>query len=402
MLLVVGCGQDILIGVISGGGSTGPGGSSTTETDPSLDAGTSTVGVEPGTAEGSGTSGTSESDDGTSSSTGADLPVEVCEAPTELVPCDAETTLMADPDVMSHAIGLGCEGDPQQVIPILDPVYASPEANAFRVLTAYGNDTFSAIEGEHLLALTTGQFLAADMDGMLEVPIGETDSPGQNNGNPDAVPLPPPISAESGSAGGFGGVPYVDCDGLGDCSESLPVLYGNGGPARDLIWLSFDIEVPAGTHGYQVDMAWFTAEYPARADMQGTDIAIWWQSSEAFTGNVATVDGNALSASSMAEWLDAQGLLGGVDMVALQGTGYEAATMVPCKHPGGSYPLCPRGAGTGWLTMTGAAVPGETVTMAVALFDLVDMTRDSTLLLDNWRWYCEGCEPGVDCGLAPS
>lgn len=397
MLLGAGCGQDILIGVISGTGSGGSGTTSTSDVGPTLDS--STTAVDPGTADGGGTS-TGTTDDDTSSSTGADLPV-ACEAPPEHIPCDVETTIIADPDVMSHAIGLGCDDDPRQSIPISNQQYASPEANAFRVLTAYGNDAFSAIEGEHLLALTTGQFLSADMDGVLQVPVGETDSPGQNNGNPDDADLPAPISAESGSAGGFGGFPYLDCDGVGDCSESLPTLYGNGGPAHDLIWMSFDIEVPPGTRGYQIDMAWFTAEYPARADIDGTDIAVWWQSSEAYTGNVATVDGNALSASTLAPWLDAQGLLGGLDAIMLEGTGYEAATMVPCEHPGGMYPMCPRGAGTGWMTMTGPAMPKETMTMAVALFDLFDMTRDSTLLLDNWRWYCEGCEPGVDCGLAP-
>ena len=55
---------------------------------------------------------------------------------------------------------------------------------------------------------------------------------------------------------------------------------------------------------------------------------------------------------------------------------------------------------TGWLTLTGPSMPGERMSIVVALFDLSDADRDSTLLLDNWRWHREGCDPGDDCGLA--
>jgi hypothetical protein len=55
----------------------------------------------------------------------------------------------------------------------------------------------------------------------------------------------------------------------------------------------------------------------------------------------------------------------------------------------------------------GPAVPGETLTLALAVFDLDDHALDSALLVDNFRWRCESCTLGAPanaggCGLRPA
>jgi hypothetical protein len=43
-------------------------------------------------------------------------------------------------------------------------------------------------------------------------------------------------------------------------------------------------------------------------------------------------------------------------------------------------------AATGWLTTTTAVVPGETVRLRFAVWDMFDEALDSTVLLDHFRW----------------
>lgn len=388
-----GCGQDFLIGVLDAEGSSA--GTVAAETTATVGPDASTVDPDTTLGTGSGTSGSSSS--GTDGSSAgeclplADVPLEACQAPPGHSVCDA-----LDGDVF-QAIGLDCVGGPQDTQPLVGSQQSWLDASSARVIREYGNPTWTATEGSYLLALTTGSLPTPDGSGYVSVPMGQTDAPLGNNGNPDGVALPVPTAP--GSMNGAGGQPFACCDGVGDCSDSLHPPWQAGGPAHDLLWASFDIEVPLGTLGYQVDLAWFSAEYPARAAEPGTDVAVWWQSSEAFTGNVATLDGAALSAGSAAAWLAEHGRLG-LDPT-LVGTGYEGTTGAPCDHPGGTYPDCPRGVGTGWLTLTAPSQPGETLSVVVVLFDLLDADRDTTLLVDDWHWYCPGCAPGVDCGLAP-
>ena len=60
-------------------------------------------------------------------------------------------------------------------------------------------------------------------------------------------------------------------------------------------------------------------------------------------------------------------------------------------------------AGTGWSTVKGPAKPEETLTLAWTVFDKADTILDTALLIDNWKWDCEGCVPSeVDsCGVQP-
>ena len=50
---------------------------------------------------------------------------------------------------------------------------------------------------------------------------------------------------------------------------------------------------------------------------------------------------------------------------------------------------------------TGPAAPGENLELAFAVFDMGDTVFDTMVVLDNWRWNCQGCIPSEvdDCGV---
>ena len=45
--------------------------------------------------------------------------------------------------------------------------------------------------------------------------------------------------------------------------------------------------------------------------------------------------------------------------------------------------------GTRWLRSTAQVVPGDTITLVVAVYDLADSVVDSYAFLDNFRWSCD-------------
>jgi hypothetical protein len=167
--------------------------------------------------------------------------------------------------------------------------------------------------------------------------------------------------------------------------------------------LSFDITVPAGTHGYQFDFAWFSAEYPEWvAPEPFNDVGLWWSTSETFTGNVTFINDQPLTVTALQDAVHDQGFWG--TDPELQGTGFAGMEGFFClpQNPFGES-NCPIGGGTGWYTTTGSAMPGETITMAFAIFDMGDSIYDTVMLLDNFQWDCQGCDPELEeCGVAPA
>ena len=367
------CRQEFVAGIVErGGSSTGTSSSSGAASTPT---GTSTAAP----------SSSSEAEASTFIDTTGPRPE--CEAPDGHSVCDSD----GDP---FHVLGLGCPGSPFDSTPVVMESFTSPAPEAWQAVREYGNAAFTATEGGMLLVLTNGNLPPADGSGTLRIPLGQTNAPDGGNGNPDGVDLPGPITPTSGSDG----TPFAGCDGVGDCSETLPGPWQAGGPANDLVWFSFDVTVPPGTFGYRVDLAWFSAEFPRQVG-NVNDLFVWWQSSEAYTGNMAVFDGAELSATGVSAFIVEDGVVG--DTAPLVDTGYQGTEAGSCMFPGGAYANCPHGGGTGWLVLDGPAHPGETLSTTVALFDLGSDDLDTTALIDNWRWNCDGCTPGVSCGLAP-
>ncbi len=320
--------------------------------------------------------------------------VEECEAPIiNLVPCDGDID-GSDPNHAFAAIGVGCEGDPDEVIPISNRKFAQQQqyknSQSWRVATQFGTaddpnnpgeKLFRAREGSRFLVVSTGRIAAPDNDGIIvETPGSQFDN--DNNLNFDTDSLPPPLSPELGSNNGLGGSPYEDCDGVNDCSDSIKQNWELGmGAPRDMLHLVFDVDVPAGTNGFRFDAAFFSSEFPEFVSDPFNDMFIVWTVSEVFTGNVAEFQGQPITVTSMAEPIQMAGYM--EDDAELAGTGFEGY---------GS---------TGWFTVQAGAAPGETLTFAMAIMDMHDSNKASLAIMDNWRWSCEGCqyyEVNPNCG----
>lgn len=53
------------------------------------------------------------------------------------------------------------------------------------------------------------------------------------------------------------------------------------------------------------------------------------------------------------------------------------------------------GGGTGWLATSGNVMPGEVITLRIAIWDTSDHEFDSVVLLDNFQWSVAASEPGT-------
>jgi hypothetical protein len=69
----------------------------------------------------------------------------------------------------------------------------------------------------------------------------------------------------------------------------------------------------------------------------------------------------------------------------LAGTGFEKATGGTCAIGGATY----------WLTTSGNVVPGEIVTIRIAIWDVSDGIFDSLVLLDGFKWLSTATQPGT-------
>ena len=307
--------------------------------------------------------------------------VQPCEAPTSHLVCDA-----ADGDQF-QAMGLNCPGNATDSTSIFGESFISPDGNAWRVASEFGDSgTWVPTEGNAMLVLSTGTLPALDaQDRVVLAPgAGQIGTANANPGvsgppGPDSpVGLPAPVMPVDGSNFGVGGTPYVNCDGVDDCSDTIESEWNaTGAGAYDLLHFTFQATAPAGTHGYVFDVAWFDAEYPEYIGTPFTDALVVWSQSEAFVGNIMDVGGLPFSSNTMASLVQYTGL-----DPELSGTGYDGV-----------------GAGTGWFTVTAEVVPNETFQLDFVLYETGDHFYDGTVLLDNFRFDCDGCVVGDDCGI---
>lgn len=397
----------------TGDGSTGPvdattGAAATTEPSPTTGPEPTTAGDPTGAAStssaastGDATGGTTSeattaevtatagetADDTTTTTTGGDTTGDTtaadtttgdidCEAPGILNVCDQDD----DKDPF-HAIGVGCPGAPENTIPITNQVFMS-QPIAWRAATGFGtakdpNDPgkllFRPREGAKFLVLSTGRVANLQPDGSLVETMPQYDN--DNNFNPDLPnALPAPMHWQVGSKGGQGGDPFVDCDGVHDCSDSIAPNWtlGNGDP-NDLLFGSFSVTAPAGVESFLFDAAFFSSEYPEFVGDKFNDMFIGWSTSEAYTGNVTFFEGRPFTVTALAEAIESAGFVG--DAPELAGTGF------------GGHGT------TGWVTVQAPVVPGETFTFAFAIMDMGDSSKATVTLVDHWRWDCKGCVP---------
>lgn len=77
-----------------------------------------------------------------------------------------------------------------------------------------------------------------------------------------------------------------------------------------------------------------------------------------------------------------------LNTIDLAGTGFDQAN-------GGCGASNLEGGATGWLTTTGNVVPGEIITLRIAIWDTSDEMLDSLALIDAFTWSAEGSDPGT-------
>lgn len=370
--------------------------------------------VNPDTTTGDESTGPgSTSEEGSSSSSSGDPDTttgndEECPLAEAHKPCDAMS------DDALHAMGLNCttlgamwiDNDNAVKLAKLD-FQAPPPMNGMRswqVAKSYGTfidpmtkkPFWSSREGDKVLLISSGLLPAPDGQGVVTIADGEVYNDSGNGGKWDTDVMPPPMSPDKGSPDPMG---YTNCDGVNDCSNTISDQWDlGGGDAEDKMWFSFELTAPAiangqttDAKGYSFDFAYFSAEFPEFVDSPYNDIFVVWQSSEDYTGNVTFINGQPLTVTAL--WpIDYQGECDFLDPNCvgfdehLEGTGYSAD-----------------GGATGWYQATGGVKPGETFLLAFAIFDMGDSTYDTTAIIDNWQWDCEGCVPNeVDsCGVIP-
>ncbi|MCA9689843.1 MAG: choice-of-anchor L domain-containing protein [Myxococcales bacterium] len=365
---------------------------STETTDPSTDSETDTATTDPATTDTTTTEPTGPTSDTDSTDTES---VEDCEAPGILEVCDQGL----DGSDVTHAfwaIGVGCpDPDPNDLsepIPISNRRFAkfqqwnNPES--WRVAAGFGSHEenpgellFRPREGERFLIVSTGRLSQPDADGVV------TEAPGSqynnnNNLNDDLDALPAPLSPLHGSNDGMGGDPFVNCDGVNDCSDSIldNWLMGEESP-QDVLSYAFDVEVPAGTGSFGFDFVFFSSEYPDFVGEPFNDMFIAWSTSEAFTGNISFFADQPLTVTSLALTIE-NGYEGNDPELA--GTGFEGY------------------GATKWASVNAKVMPGETFTFAFAIMDMHDSNKATVAIIDNWHWGCKECElfeVNPNCGM---
>ena len=361
---------DASTAVADDGGASSTGAPSSDSGGGSDDAPPSTTGGDSGeSSTGAGEDGGSSSDDG-SESTGAvadDGPPELCEAPGNLITCDP----WGEEITIFNAIGLGCEGGPDEAIPIVGEGFNYADPQGWAIATQLGT-YFDPVSGAPLWAPTEGESMLVLSSGIAGVPdasgiITHASLDIDDNGNPSNKPLPAPMTAVSGS----GAAPFVGCDGVGDCSDSLQGQWAAGGSAaNDLVWFQFSSQVPGGTHGFAVDFAYFSEEFPEWVGTQYNDMFVVWSNSETYTGNLCFVDDQPCT------------------VTALWPTQYQNNNPPELASTGFPYD-----GATGWFQIKGSAEPLELLQLTFAVFDMGDHVYDTLVLVDNFSWDCEGCTP---------
>jgi hypothetical protein len=168
----------------------------------------------------------------------------------------------------------------------------------------------------------------------------------------------------------------------------------------DTIGVTLQIQVPKNVSGLSFDFDFHSSEWPEYACSTYNDQFVAWLQSEAWLGNVGDLNvafdtmGNVISVNT--PFLDrctpgtpigcaGTGTATGTSTCTagpdeLQGTGfYNLGTYCTSQSTGGGS--------TGWLTSTAPVHGGETITLQLIIWDTGDANWDSSVLVDNLKWY---------------
>ena len=281
-----------------------------------------------------------------------------------------------------QAFDIGCSDNPEETVVVQNPNLASNNPNAWRIAKGFGSYQqmgqllYSPQRGESFLMVSTGVIAQPNGQGVV---VETPSSQGGNgdNGNDDSNQPPAPIVINNGSNNGNGGTPFMNCDGVGDCSDTIEAAWQlGGGDPNDKLSFTFQTMVPAAVESYSFNFAYFSSEWPSWVDTVYNDLFIAWQVSEAYTGNVTFIGDAPLTVTSLHPYLMSDGYSGNEPQ--LQGTGFE-------QH-----------AGSDWFGANQNVVGGEMLTMTFLIADMGDSILATLAILDGFHWNCEACIPADD------
>jgi len=222
------------------------------------------------------------------------------------------------------------------------------------------------------------------------------------------------------SLGGGGSVPsswLAANDGVFPSAPGCPKPGGT--EVHDPIMLTLDIRVPTNARSFSISSNFLSAEYPEYVCTSFNDFFIMLLTSD-FAGEPANPkDGN------LAFYTDPDGNTFPIGVNLAQGTGLFQQCVngtLGCKGTNTSTTdtcvaqdelldtgfddageACDTGGivggGTGWLNTTGNVVPGEVITLRIAIWDTTDGIYDSVALIDNFQWNIDPTTPGT--GMKP-
>ncbi|MBL9104362.1 MAG: DUF4215 domain-containing protein [Myxococcales bacterium] len=339
-----------------------------------------------------------------------------CQAPAMYSVCDNNLNPANKNDkTQAHkAMGI-CNSGPADSVNITDFTFNAPDNNSWTIAKGFGTYAFdddmdpatpdkllySPREGDTFLMISTGAVTAPNNQGIV-LQGGNTQKGVGTNNNPDNPDtLPAPLTQQVGSNNGAGGTPFIGCDGVKDCSDTLAAQWqiGQNNP-NDFLFFSFKTTVPAGTFGYRFDFVYCSSEWPEWVDTAFNDLLIVWQTDptpdnpnadppvDAYTGNVTFIpnpnnmmQGLPLTVTALDPYLGGPGFSGNEPQLA--GTGFAQSA---CSD---------------WFTAKGGVQPGADITIGFYIADMTDTIWTTTALIDNFRWDCEGCVPSEvdDCGV---
>ncbi|HPS30018.1 MAG TPA: choice-of-anchor L domain-containing protein [bacterium] len=170
---------------------------------------------------------------------------------------------------------------------------------------------------------------------------------------------------------------------------------GTTGNTYDSVMLKLRIRVPEAAKSFSFNLYFLTIEYPTYICSQYNDFFVALLDSTYTSDNPEfqnpadknlgrdalgnPVGVNLAPAGLFKQCVNAtsKGVTSCIGTEELQGTGFESS------------------GGTGWLITRGNVVPGEVITLRLAIWDLGDHALDSMSLIDNFKWEFEEYKPGT-------
>lgn len=195
----------------------------------------------------------------------------------------------------------------------------------------------------------------------------------------------------------------------------------SGGNANDPVMLTLKIRVPSNAQSFTLDTNFFSDEFPEWTCSPFNDFFVVLLDSMYSGSTPNPTDKNLAFYTDMAGMKYPVGvnlaagntglftqcvngttgcsgaLLGGQtgsittcsSTAELAGTGLEQTQSGSCD--GNAL----KGGGTGWLTTSGNVMPGEIMTLRIALWDTSDSNLDSLAVIDNFKWSADSSNPGT-------